>query len=61
MIGVQPLAKQHMHLFDANSEEDAILRLPKVSDKQQQLTEKVRPIELCQNLSFSQCMVVVLC
>lgn len=40
MIGVQPLAKQHMHLFDANSEEDAILRLPKVSDKQQQLTEK---------------------
>lgn len=40
MIGVQPLAQQHLHLFDVDSERDTILQIPKVSDKQQQLTEK---------------------
>lgn len=41
MVGVQPLAKQHTQLFDAASDEDAVLQVPKVADKQQQLTEKV--------------------
>ena len=41
MVGVQPLAIQHMHLFEAGSDEDAVLQIPKVADKQQQLTEKV--------------------
>lgn len=47
MIGVQPLAQQHLHLFDVDSERDTILQIPKVSDKQQQLTEKVNPQMLC--------------
>ena len=41
MIGVQPLATQHTHFFEAGSDEDAVLQVPKVADKQQQLTEKV--------------------
>ena len=30
-----------MHLFEAGSEDDTVLQVPKVADKQQQLTEKV--------------------
>lgn len=48
MIGVQPLANQHMHLFDGRSDEDAVLQVPKVADKQQQLTEKVG-LNVCNN------------
>ena len=41
MVGVQPLAHQHMHLFDGSADEDAVLQVPPVADKQPQLTEKV--------------------
>lgn len=41
MVGVQPLAQQHTHLFDGGADEDALLQVPPVAEKQQQLTEKV--------------------
>lgn len=40
MVGVQPLAQQHTHLFDGGADEDALLQVPPVAEKQQQLTEK---------------------
>ena len=41
MIGVQPLAKQHAHLFDSPADEETVLQAPPVSNQQQQLVEKV--------------------